>query len=104
MHRLTEAIAALIIFLPLAASAASPAKTDGSESLGNKLLEDLTPSTAEKGGAGPASSAIPTFGRVAREASGSFVAAGARPTKNAKCQHAFDPTGHAFPIRQFEAR
>jgi hypothetical protein len=48
MRLLLESIAAVLILLPLVASAASPSNTDGSESLGSKLLDDLTPSTAER--------------------------------------------------------
>jgi hypothetical protein len=48
MRRLFVSIAAVLILLPLIASAAGPAKSDGSESLGNKLLDDLTPKTGEK--------------------------------------------------------
>ena len=59
MHRLLTAIAAVLILLPPGASAASPAKTDGSESLGSKLLDDLAPSTAEKTDVGQTSSTFP---------------------------------------------
>ena len=51
MHRVYQMIAVLLIAVPLTASAATPAETDGNESLGNKLLDGLTPSTPEKGNA-----------------------------------------------------
>jgi len=48
MQRIYESIAILLIAVPLTASAVSPAKIDGSESLGSKLLEGLAPTGAEK--------------------------------------------------------